>query len=180
MDVAIILAAGFEEIEAITPIDLLRRAKINTTIISLNSETVKGAHNISIKADEILNEKTDKYDAYILPGGMPGAENLAKSKPLSALLKTEYENKKLIAAICASPAIVLAKLRILENKKATCYPSMEKHFSEQTQFIEKDTVVDENIITSRGVGTAINFSLAIIQYLLGNNASENIKESILC
>ncbi len=173
----IILAEGFEEIEAVTPIDLLRRANINVTVAGLSSLQVQGARGrIKIIADTTLDKISDIFDIIILPGGMPGAENLSKSDKLKTILLNMHKTNKLIAAICAAPAVVLAPLGILNNKKATCFPGMENLFSPTTIFKEEAVVIDGNIITSRGAGTAFEFSLALIEILAGKQTRDQIAQ----
>ncbi|MEW5895955.1 MAG: DJ-1 family glyoxalase III [Candidatus Omnitrophota bacterium] len=176
----IILADGFEEIEAVTPIDILRRAGIDVMIAGLNNKEnfVTGSHGIAIKTDIALESAGSDFDACILPGGTPGSPNLAKSDLVSSFLTIMNREKKLIAAICAAPALVLAPAGILDRKKATCFPGMEDSFNESTVFVEEAVVIDSNVITSRGAGTAIQFALAIIAKLLNKETSDSIKEKI--
>lgn len=173
----IILADGFEEIEAVTPIDILRRADIEVSVASLNPKVrlVKGSHGIYIQAETALDELTpEDYDACILPGG-PGVKNLAASELVKSIILNMHAQGKLIAAICAAPAIVLAPIGILDKKNATCYLNMENHFSDTTIFHADPVVIDSNIITSRGAGTAMAFSLAIVEKLCGKDVTEKIK-----
>ncbi len=172
----IVLAQGFEEIEAITPMNLLKRAGINVTTAGVGGTTIKGGRaQITVLADKNINEINEDFDAIILPGGMPGAANLAASKRVNEIIKEAEKKNKIIAAICASPVIVLTPLGILKNKTATCFPGMEKDFDATTQFKETPTVVDGNIITSRGAGTAFHFSIKIIETLLGANIAQKVK-----
>src|SRR5271157_994169 len=160
----IILADGFEEVEAITPVDLLRRAGIAVTMLGLMSMEVKGSHNIVIKADSLLNDFNGQYDALILPGG-PGHKNLLESHKVLHLVNASFQQRLLCAAICAAPSI-FGKAGILKNKKATCFPGYEDKLGEAI-FVREKVVRDENIITSRGAGTAVEFGLEIINYLVG-------------
>lgn len=177
----IILAEGFEEIEAITPIDLLRRAGINVCVAGLCSEKnyITGSHGISIRADAGLNSVSDDFDACILPGGQPGAANLASSDHVRSFIMNMHSKQKIIAAICASPAVILAPLGILDKKTATCFPGNEKTFSQNTHFSTEKVVVDGHIITSRSAGTAIEFSLKIIELLINVQAADSIRAKIL-
>ncbi len=175
----VLLAEGFEEIEAVTPIDMLRRAGLEVFVCGLDSECVSGAHGVSIAADKKFDSFIDDIDAIILPGGMPGAENLARSKKLKELIQTMHKAGKLVAAICASPAVVLAPSGILNGRRATAYPGMEKQFGKETIFLEDRVVLDGNIITSRGPGTAFQFSLAILEWLAGEKARKEIEDSML-
>jgi 4-methyl-5(b-hydroxyethyl)-thiazole monophosphate biosynthesis len=184
----VLLAEGFEEVEAVSPIDYLRRAGIEVTIAAIgNYETshrlsVKGARGIQINADttlaELIKNGVGSYDAVIAPGGMPGAANLAASKETSTLLKDMAVSGKLVCAICASPAVVLAPLGLLSGKRFTCYPGMEEKVTDG-KWSEDKAVVDGNIITSRGAGTAGEFAIAIIEKLLNETAAKKIADSVL-
>ena len=166
----VILAEGFEEMEAVISIDILRRAGVVVTVVSLAEDVlVKGSRNITIKADSSLAKYSNIPDALVLPGGTGGAERLAVSVRVAELIADCNEKNKIVAAICAAPAIVLAKSGVLDNKKATCYPEMEQMFGESTVFVEDDVVCDGNIITSRGAGTAFDFALAICEKLRGDD-----------
>ena len=171
----IILADGFEEVEAITPVDLLRRAGIAVTMLGLTSVDVKGSHDIVVKTDMVLNDFNGKYDALILPGG-PGHNNLLESHKVLHLINTSFQRKLLCAAICAAPSI-FGKAGILKNKKATCFPGYEDKLGEAI-FVREKVVRDENIITSRGAGTAVEFGLEIIDYLVGKVEAEKVSQSI--
>ncbi len=177
--VLVLLADGFEEIEAITIVDILRRAELDVILCGINGREPSGAYGVTIKADKTIEEVTQGADAVVIPGGMPGADNLSKSARVNKIIKDMYASNKLIAAICASPAIVLAPTGVLRGKKATAYPGMEKRFSKETTFKEERVVIDGNIITSRGPGTAISFSLAIVEKLLSKGISDNIRTKIL-
>ncbi len=175
----ILLAEGFEEIEAITCIDILRRSGIRTTAIGITDLIVKGSRGVEIKTDKTLDGLYLNCDAVILPGGMPGAENLAKSGSVKKLLFQLNNQEKIIAAICASPTLVLAPLGILDNKIATCYPGTEKDFSNSTTYKKQEVVVDKNIITSQGPATALKFSLKIVEKLISKEMSGRIKKATL-
>ena len=176
--VLIILADGFEEVEAITPIDILRRADLNVTTASLNSLQVLGSHNISVTADVTIDQIDCKeFDAVILPGGMPGTKNLLLSDRVIEIVQEMNRDNKLCAAICAAPQ-VLNKSGILNNTNFTCYPTVEKNIKNGTHKFE-NVVVSNNIITSKGVGTAIDFALAIIEYLVDTDAADIIAEQIV-
>jgi 4-methyl-5(b-hydroxyethyl)-thiazole monophosphate biosynthesis len=184
MKALVLLADGFEEVEAITPIDYLRRAGVEVTVAAIGeSLTVKGAWTgLKVQADTTLSKAGNgEWDAVILPGGMPGAANLAASKETGALLEEMAAANKLICAICASPAIVIAPLGLLNGKRFTCYPGMEKNLSFDilSGFTRDRVVVDENLITSRGAGTAGEFAIAIIEELLDETAADKVMETVL-
>lgn len=175
----IILADGFEETEAIMTVDILRRANIEVTLAGLTAMTVKSSHSITLVAETLLKDTTDDFDAIILPGGSRGAENLHQSELVNALIKKMRAEGKLIAAICAAPAIVLAPTGILDNRSATCFPSMEDNFNPSTKFKAERVVIDDAIITSRAAGTTGEFALAIVENLAGKNIAQKIKADIL-
>ena len=177
--VYLFLAPGFEEIEGLTVVDLLRRAGISITTVSISeSLNVTGSHNISVTADALFSECDFlNGNMFILPGGAPGTCNLDACTPLKDVLKKAYNNKKYIGAICAAP-MVLGHLGFLEGRKATCYPGFEEHLLGASH--TKDSViVDGTIITSRGLGTAIDFSAELIALLLDRSVAEQIKKQII-
>ena len=176
--VYLFLAEGFEEIEALCPIDMLRRAGIDIKSVSItDGKSVKGAHGITVLAD-ITYADFDPADAdmLILPGGMPGTKNLLAHKPLVAALKIFGGCGGNISAICAAP-MVLGRAGLLEGKTATCYPGFENDLIGATVSSEK-VVVSDNIITAQGMGAAVDFSCAIIDKLLGKGIAAPIKEAI--
>lgn len=177
--VYVFLAEGFEEIEAIAVIDLLRRAGLTTVTVSVgDSLEVAGAHHIPVRADKGLQDlDLSAADAYVLPGGLPGVTNLNESETLrQAILQAERAGK-LLSAICAAP-MILGQLGLLQGKRATCYPSFEPHL---TGYIptQEQVVVDGSIITASGVGVAIDFALAIITYLIDKQTADDIAQAIL-
>jgi 4-methyl-5(b-hydroxyethyl)-thiazole monophosphate biosynthesis len=180
----VLLADGFEDVEAVTPIDYLRRAEIEVTTASISeSLTVTskwGGIKILVGATltELAKQGTSGWDAVIVPGGMPGAANLAASKETSALLKDMAANGKLVCAICAAPALVLAPLGLLAGKKFTCYPGMEEKVTND-KWLDERVVTDDNIITSRSAGTAGEFAVAIIERLLDKAAAQKIADTVL-
>lgn len=176
-EVITILADGFEETEAVTFIDLLRRAEIQVTIAGLNSLQVTGSHGITISADIKLQDFKKITDGIVLPGGMPGTKHLRESPEVIELVRTYYNSKKLCAAICAAPS-VLGIAGILKGHKATCFPGVESHLHDATFIPNSKVVHDQNIITSKGVGTAIDFSLAIIRYFLNDSIANQISKTI--
>lgn len=173
------LAEGFEEIEAFSVVDLLRRAEIEIQTVTIKPDRmVTGAHKIQVKADLIFEEiQYEDMTGMILPGGMPGTTNLSKCKPLIEWLQKAHADEKLIAAICAAPSI-LGDLGILEGRKAVCYPGFESKLKGAT-VTEDAAVRDGHIITSKAAGTAVDFSLKLIKHLKSKEDSINIKRSIL-
>jgi 4-methyl-5(b-hydroxyethyl)-thiazole monophosphate biosynthesis len=172
-----ILADGFEEIEAITYIDLLRRASIEVTLLGLDTLDIRGAHDITIKADRLLKDFEDSYDGIILPGGEPGTTNLLNSPLVIQIVQNAFSKQLLCAAICGAPQVLL-KAGILNGFKATSYPSVREKFSGIT-YLETSVVRDKNVITSRAIGTAIPFALELITYLTNASLSDKIKNAIV-
>ena len=179
--VLLFLAKGFEEVEAVTPIDFLRRAGIEVTTIGIGGRMIDGAHGISIEADTVLPELegVEAYDGLVFPGGMPGAENIAADERVLKLVNLFHGKGKLIAAICASPAVVLAGTGVLNGRQATCYPGFENKFGSEISFSSERVVRDGNIITSRGPGTAAEFAVELIRYLADEETAIKIKEGTL-
>lgn len=177
--VSIFLAPGFEEVEALTPIDLLRRAGAQVTIVSVQAEkAVTGSHRITVEADALFEDMDfEEQDMLILPGGQPGTNNLKACQKLRELLAEADKKGKLLAAICAAPT-VFGDMGLLKGKKATCYPGCEEGLAGADCLTER-VVVDGNLTTSRGVGTAIPFALSLIEQLFGKEKSEEIRKSII-
>jgi len=178
--IAIFLATGFEEIEALTVVDVCRRAKATIEMISITDDIyVTSSHKITVRADKMLDEvcDDDSYDMLVLPGGMPGTKNLETCEKLMAKLDRYYESGRNIAAICAAPT-VFGHRGYLKGRKACCYPKMEDQLEGATVSYEP-TVTDGNVITGRGMGAAIDFSLAILDKLGDTTPSETIANSIV-
>ena len=172
-----LIAEGFEEIEALAVVDILRRAEIDVNLVSVtDNKIVKGAHGISINTDVTINEITD-YDMLFLPGGYPGYVNLEKSEKVIKLIKEAYAANKKIIAICAAPSI-LGKEGLLEGKKACCFPGFEKELM-GAQVVFDDVCETENIITSRGAGTAHKLGFKIVELIKGSEFSKNLSETML-
>ncbi|MGE5632030.1 MAG: DJ-1 family glyoxalase III [Caulobacteraceae bacterium] len=178
-NVNLYLAEGFEEIEAVTVADVLRRADIGVSMVSVTGrKEVKGAHGIIITADELF-EKFDNHtaDMIILPGGMPGTRNLGSHAGLKALIMDFAGKNKPIAAICAAPSVI-GKLGLYKNKKAACYPGFEDTL--EGAILGDDIVVrDENLITSKGPGTAIYFALNLVEFLAGKDVAMELHEGMI-
>ncbi|GHT99333.1 DJ-1 family protein [Spirochaetia bacterium] len=184
--IAVFLAEGFEEVEAVTPIDYLRRAGIEVTTVSVGgSLMVKGSHGIPIAADTSLEAlqregrlSAASWDGAVVPGGMPGAAHAAASAPVGALLTELAAAGKLTAAICAAPAVVFAPLGLLRGRRFTCYPGLEAQVT-GAAWLEEKVVIDGGVITSRGAGTAAAFAIALIGYLVSGAEAERIARSVL-
>jgi 4-methyl-5(b-hydroxyethyl)-thiazole monophosphate biosynthesis len=177
--VLIVLAEGFEEIEAITPTDVLRRAGVEVIVAGVGKREVTGAHGITVETDTLLEQYGEIPDALVLPGGMPGAENLQKSEALKTILQKMKKSNRLIGAICASPAVVLAPNGVLDGKKATCFPGFEEGLGPKVTFSEERVVCDGQVITSRGPGTAFEFSLELVSQLVGAEKASQLAQNLL-
>lgn len=176
---AIFLANGFEEIEALTVVDMLRRKSILCDMVSINEEkNVAGSHGIKVLADKTISDISfEDYDALILPGGMPGTKNLEADGYLMSRFDSFYSENKLICAICAAPSI-FGHRGYLKGKKATCYPGFETEL-EGANFVKEPVVKDGNVITSRGMGTAIEFGAEIVGEFLGEEEKEALLKAIV-
>ncbi len=174
----IILADGFEELEAIAVIDILRRARIKVVVTGLDHSEVTSTRGITILADSTLQDEDDhEFDVIILPGGEPGATHLQQSDRLTTLLTRQYQSNKWIAAICSAPRI-LAGLGILENRRATSFPNAAPYMT-GCVYETKPVVVDGPIITARGPAVAIRFGLTIVEKLVGRSVANDIKKAML-
>ncbi|MCR5046533.1 MAG: DJ-1/PfpI family protein [Treponema sp.] len=195
----VFLAKGFEEIEAITPIDYLRRAGVQVQLAAIPVDNkadllVQGAHGISVQADLTFDDfasqcASDLPDAVFVPGGMPGASNVGACALALDFIKKMFDEKKLVCAICAAPVVVLAQTGILAGKNYTCYPGMDQNLAEYCKgkdkadqcmkgsnlLADKAFVVDQNVITGRGPGAAEEFAMAIVEKLCGKETAQKIK-----
>ncbi len=176
--VYVLLAEGFEEIEALTVVDILRRAGIETKTVSVNDrETVNGGHGICVKTDIGISESNLKgADMIVLPGGMPGTINLEKNSKISEVISYRAQNNMWIAAICAAPSIP-GKMGFLKDKEAICYPGFEKYLKGAV-IKDENVVVSDNFITSKGPGTAAYFAYTIVSILKDKSKSENLRQQM--
>ena len=180
MKVILFLAEGFEEVEALTVVDYLRRKSILVDTISItDNETVKGAHDIIVITDKKIDElkEVDSYDGVVIPGGMPGASNLRNDNKVIEIIRTMNDSGKLVASICAGP-MVLERAGVIKGKKVTSYPGYEDVLKDSI-YQEESVVIDGNIITSRGPSLAVEFAIEIIKYLRGHEKAEELKRDIL-
>lgn len=172
------LAKGFEELEAVALIDVMRRAGLEVVIAGIDGEYIEGANNMVLKADEKIDTiLADDYDMVVLPGGFGGTEILAKDSRVQNLIKAMAVENKMIGAICAAP-LALHKAGVLEGKY-TCYPSVEEHIGVKNYTADEKVVISGNVMTSRGPGTAICFGLAIVKKLCGVEMHNQLKEGLL-
>lgn len=176
--VIVVLAEGFEEIEAVTVVDILRRAGVRVVMAALEDLHVKGAHGIEIKAERLLREVDgDSFDMVVLPGGLPGSVHLAEHKLLQTLLQDFDAKGKAIAAICAAP-LALKRAGVLKNSY-TCYPSFEIKINHAGYLCEPKVVRDENITTSQGPSTSMLFALSLVEQLCSKEIMLKLRKELL-
>jgi 4-methyl-5(b-hydroxyethyl)-thiazole monophosphate biosynthesis len=176
--VAVILADGFEEVEAMAIIDVLRRAEIVTVIAGLHDGHITSARKVKVIPDTTIDTvKVDDFDMIVLPGGQPGADNLNADPRVKELITSFSGKGKLTGAICAAP-IVLASAGVLQGKRATSYPSYSSRLGGAV-YEEQAVVTDGTVLTSRGAGTALAFGLAIVERLVSKERAQKIKEAML-
>ena len=180
--ILLLLADGFEEIEALCPLDVLRRLEADIKTVGITGKRVTGAHGITVEADLLPDDRLlDKVDHLILPGGMPGSSNLDESEFTDKLIKSVLSKNGKIGAICAAP-LVLGKRGILKGKRATCYPGFEGLLEGAILCSDESVVIDGNIITAKGMGVALPFAKTLASELLGcseariNELSKTIME----
>lgn len=176
------LAEGFEEIEALCPLDLMRRAGLSVTTVGIGREYVTGAHSITVKADITDRDfsalpDTDSADMIFLPGGMPGTLNLEQSETVCDAIRSAAEDKRYIAAICAAPSI-LGKMGLLVGKEAICYPGFERYL-EGAVISDKHVVLDGNILTAAGMGAALDMGLKIVEIFCGDEKATALKSAVI-
>jgi 4-methyl-5(b-hydroxyethyl)-thiazole monophosphate biosynthesis len=176
--VAVILADGFEEVEAVAIIDVLRRAGIDTVVAGLHDGHVTSARNVKVIPDTVIDTvRADDFDMVVLPGGQPGSDNLNADSRVKELIRSFSQKGKLTGAICAAP-YVLANAGVLAGKHATSYPSYKDRLG-GALYEEKSVVTDGNVLTSRGAGTALTFGLAIVERLISKEKAQQIKDAML-
>lgn len=179
----VLLADGFEEIEAVTPIDVLRRAGVEVLSLGVPGRRVRGARGVVLEADQALSdfalEEAGQVDLVVLPGGMPGAENLARDPRVAALVRAVRAAGQRIAAICAAPAVALGPTGLLAGRRATCYPGFEQRFASDVRPSQERVVVDDWLVTSRGPGTALEFALTLVEQLAGAQAADELRTKML-
>lgn len=177
--VYILLGTGFEETEAIAPLDLLRRAGVEVMTVGLNGKIIYGGHGIGVEADITIDEMDlTQLEMIVLPGGLGGVASARACQPALDALRFAYENGKYVAAICAGPT-VLADLGITDGKKATCYPGCEGQMGEAIMVPDTTFVWDGHVITGTSAGCAIPFGLALIAALKGHEVADTIFEQIV-
>lgn len=178
-EVHIYLADGFEEIEALAPADLLRRADAEVTLISVNGgKTVTGARGVRVIADCVAGDIKTLPDMIVLPGGYPGYENLAKCSELEKTIAQMLKENRFVAAICGAPAAVLGAKGFLKDRRAVCYPGMEEELHCK-EVLHDGVCTDGNVITAKSAGYAVEFSLTLVQQLFGTDKMKKISDGIV-
>ncbi len=176
--VAVLLADGFEEIEAVTIVDVLRRADVQVRTLALKNKSVRGAHGITMEADALLEQEHSlNWDLVVLPGGQPGANTLRDDPRVASLIERQLGQNRKVAAICAAP-IALGAHGMLKGRRATCYPGFEDQLREAKLTLDP-VVVDQDITTSRGPGTAMSFALSLVEQLKGKSQADAIRKGML-
>ena len=177
--VYMLLGTGFEETEAVAPLDLLRRAGVTVQTVGLNGKVIYGSHGIGVETDiEIGQMDLTNLDMIILPGGLGGVASIRASKEAMEAVRFAWENGKYTAAICAGPT-VLADLGITDNKNATCYPGCESGMGSAKMAENKASVIDGKLITGTSAGCAIPFGLSLIEVLKGKEEADRIAQQIV-
>jgi protein deglycase len=175
----VLLADGFEEVEAVTPIDYLRRAGVDVKILGVTGRSVAGSHGIKMEAELGSEGFSKDFDCVVVPGGGRGADNIAASPEAVFLIKRHFAAGKLVAAICAAPAVVLhGACGILQGRRFTCFPGLEAKVTGAT-FSQDRVVVDGKLVTSRAAGTSGEFAFAIVRELVGPEAARDLAEKVL-
>jgi len=176
--VLIPIADGTEEIEAVSMIDVLRRAGASVTVASVDQLQITASRGVKLVADRLIGDCKDTYDLVVLPGGVQGAEHLRDSEELQVILRRQKEQGRLYGAICASPAVVLQHHGFLDRRRATCHPQFV-HQLENSKAIDSRVVVDGTCVTSRGPGTALEFAIKLVELLYGEEKAKEVAEPML-
>ena len=178
-NVYVFMADGFEEVEALAPVDILRRAGADCLLVGVPTKNVVGARGVKVECDMTIDEiDIEKADMIVLPGGYPGFENLANNKKLMSYVDYMIKNNKLVGAICGAPSVILGKNGYLEGKNAVCYPGMEDGMVGAVA-VDAPVVISDNIITSKSAATAMEFAFVLCEKLSGKEISDNVKKSIV-
>jgi len=175
---ALLLAPGFEEVEAVTPADFLRRAGIDVRLVGIGGRLIEGSHGIRVQADLELGELPADVEGVIVPGGLPGATNVAASPQAMELIRRLHEQGRLVAAICAAPAVVLEPAGVLKGRRVTGYPGTESDIA-SGRFVQNRVVVDGNVVCSRGPGTAAEFAIKLIELIAGREKAQEVHRRTL-
>lgn len=174
----VFIAEGFEEIEAVTTIDILRRGGVEVTLAGIGSVEITGSRSVKLVCDLLSREADGDYDLVVVPGGMPGAPNIAGDNHAVEILKKHNLKGKIIGAICAAPAVVLGGLGLLDNRNFTCYPGMENRVN-SGHFTDSEVVVSDNIVTSKAAGTAMKFALKLLELTVSKDVSDRVRKAVV-
>ncbi|MHC1748867.1 MAG: DJ-1 family glyoxalase III [Cellulosilyticaceae bacterium] len=178
MKAIIYFAEGYEEVEAIATVDVLRRAKIEVIMVGIDGKIIESSRGIKINMDMEIEQVTyEDVDLLVIPGGMPGVSNLEKNEKVKKSLENFNEEGKLIGAICAAPSL-LGKLGILKGKKATCYPGFEMYLKD-AEYCDEKVVVDANIITAKGAGVSLDFAYSIVEIMKGKELAKELRKAMI-
>ena len=181
LSVIVALADGFEEIEAVAPIDILRRAGLAVTTVGLASRTVTGSRGLVLTADKAWSELSEPTpDILVLPGGMPGSKNLGEHVGLKQTAHRVAEAGGWLAAICAAPALTLGVWGLLSGRRATCFPGCETEFPADVIYCNDFVVVDGHIVTARGAGVALEFAFRLVEQLQSSEAADRLRSQMQC
>lgn len=175
----VLLAEGFEEIEAAAPIDVLRRADVEVTVAGVGGTQIKGCRNLRYIADVEISALQGDFDLLVIPGGLPGAANIGNSPEAKNLAQKMFSEGKLVAALCAAPVYTFGPWGILDGKTATCHPGQVEKFPKTAKHSGERVVVDGTVITSQGPGTAIEFSLALVAQLFDSALADRIATAMV-
>lgn len=175
----VFLAQGFEEIEALATVDILRRAGLTVKTVGIGGTEITGSHGITVKADMTEQESAQQHPvAVVLPGGLPGADNLNENQTVSAAITYAAEHGNVIGAICAAPYI-LGRKGLLNGKKAVCYPGYEPQLI-GVEIVPDAAVIDGNIVTGKGAGAVFDFALSLVSVLVSPQKAVELQESMQC
>ena len=173
------LANGFEEIEALATVDVLRRAEVPVLTVGVSGSIVEGSHGIKVEADILLdNVEPDRMEGIILPGGMPGTLNLFNNETVIKSVEFCAANGLLLAAICAAP-LILGRMNLLDGKEAVCFPGFEDELK-GAKISDNFVCTSDNVVTAKGMGSAVNFGIAIVAYFKGQDYADSLKSGLQC
>ncbi len=175
----VLMAEGSEEIETVTAGDVLHRCGVDVTYAGVGTETPRGAHGTPMRASMLVEDIGGiTFDALVIPGGSRGADHIARSDAAKDIIRHHWDEGKIVAAICAAPAVVLGPMGLLDGKYCTCFPGMERRFPPTAKHRTGHVVVDGNLVTSRAPGTAIEFALKVGELLVGQDTARKVGESM--
>jgi len=176
----IFLAEGFEDVEAVTVVDVLRRCLVDVTVAGVGNAVVQGARKIRVLSDTEVDKISEPlFDAVVLPGGMDGARRLRESSLVKKIVLHHVQAERWVAALCAAPPVVLGPWGLLDGKKATCFPGLENQFPPTARFVPSSVVVDGHLITGRSMGTALELSLTLAEKMCGAETAQRVRTGVM-